>query len=415
MAMPCSSAAAITSSSRIEPPGWITAVAPASAAASRPSANGKKASEATTEPLVSGSARPAASRGLRRLAGGDARGIDAAHLAGADADRGAVLGIDDGVRLHVLGDPEGEHQVGQLGCGRRALGHDLQRPCRRPRHCRASAPGSRRRPCAPSSPAARGSGRPPVEQQAQVLLRGDDRDRPPSSASGAMITSVKISTISSRGLGVERPVERDDAAEGRDRVAAQRLVVGLEQGRAFGDAAGIGVLDDGDGGGSAGSNSATQLEGGVGVVDVVVGELLALHLPRRGDARPLLGRAIEGGRLVRVLAVAQRLRQACRRRRARSALVSPSARRTSWRSRRRRPRCGRRPWPPAAGAVSASVAPPCRVELGQHRGVVGAGRRRPRRRRGSWPRRGSSPGRRCRCSRCSRRKSRPPRRVASNG
>jgi phosphoribosylaminoimidazolecarboxamide formyltransferase/IMP cyclohydrolase len=36
----------------------MTAVAPASAAASSPSANGKNASEATTEPLVSGSAAP---------------------------------------------------------------------------------------------------------------------------------------------------------------------------------------------------------------------------------------------------------------------------------------------------------------------------------------------------------------------
>ena len=55
----------MTSSSRIEPPGWITAVAPASIAASSPSANGKNASEATTEPRVAGSrsagaaARPA--------------------------------------------------------------------------------------------------------------------------------------------------------------------------------------------------------------------------------------------------------------------------------------------------------------------------------------------------------------------
>src|SRR5690606_13319067 len=61
IAMPCSSAAAITSSSRTEPPGWITAVAPASTAARRPSANGKKASDATTEPMVRGSPRPAAS------------------------------------------------------------------------------------------------------------------------------------------------------------------------------------------------------------------------------------------------------------------------------------------------------------------------------------------------------------------
>ena len=46
-------------SGRIEPPGWITAVAPASTAACSPSAKGKKASEATTLPLASGSASPA--------------------------------------------------------------------------------------------------------------------------------------------------------------------------------------------------------------------------------------------------------------------------------------------------------------------------------------------------------------------
>src|SRR6202162_1059788 len=50
IAMPCSSAAAITSLSRTLPPGWITALAPAWATTSKPSRKGKKASEATTEP-----------------------------------------------------------------------------------------------------------------------------------------------------------------------------------------------------------------------------------------------------------------------------------------------------------------------------------------------------------------------------
>src|SRR5690606_34688726 len=45
--MPRSSAAAITSSSRMLPPGWITQLAPASTTTSRPSRKGKKASEAT--------------------------------------------------------------------------------------------------------------------------------------------------------------------------------------------------------------------------------------------------------------------------------------------------------------------------------------------------------------------------------
>src|ERR1700691_5211473 len=52
IAIPALSAAAITSLSRTEPPGWIAAVAPAAMAASSPSAKGKKASDATTQLLI---------------------------------------------------------------------------------------------------------------------------------------------------------------------------------------------------------------------------------------------------------------------------------------------------------------------------------------------------------------------------
>ncbi len=53
IAISFSSAAAITSSSRIDPPGCITAVIPTLAALSSPSLNGKNASDAITEPLTS--------------------------------------------------------------------------------------------------------------------------------------------------------------------------------------------------------------------------------------------------------------------------------------------------------------------------------------------------------------------------
>jgi hypothetical protein len=74
IAIPAASATAITSASRIEPPGWMTAVAPASIAASRPSAKGKKASEATTEPMVCGSGQPAASAASATLRPASQRG-----------------------------------------------------------------------------------------------------------------------------------------------------------------------------------------------------------------------------------------------------------------------------------------------------------------------------------------------------
>ena len=107
---------------------------------------------------------------------------------------------------------------------------------------------------------------------------------------------------------IQRPVHRDDAAIGRDGIAAQRLLVGLGKRCAGRHAAGIGVLDDGDRRRIRGEVG-DQLEGGVGVVDVVVGERFSLQLPGLGDARAGLGGEVERGRLVRVLAVAQPLAQ----------------------------------------------------------------------------------------------------------
>ena len=146
MAMPCSSAAAITSSSRIEPPGWITAVAPASTAASSPSAKGKKASEATDRAAGQRLGEAGGLRRVQRLARGDARGVDPAHLAGADADGRAVLGIDDGVGFHMLGDAEGETQVGDFAPRSARASSPPSAPAPRPPHCRATAPAGRPRP-----------------------------------------------------------------------------------------------------------------------------------------------------------------------------------------------------------------------------------------------------------------------------
>ncbi len=87
-----------------------------------------------------------------------------------------------------------------------------------------------------------------------------------------------------RGLGVEPLVQRHDAAEGGDGVAGQRLAVGLDQARTLRDATRIGVLDDDAGGRALGLELGDAFERRVGVVDVVVGELLALQLPRGGDA-----------------------------------------------------------------------------------------------------------------------------------
>ena len=65
--------------------------------------------------------RVAPAVGIGDLSGKSGR-VDAAHLAGPDAHRGAALGVDDGVRLDVLGDGEGEPEVRRLALAGRPLG-----------------------------------------------------------------------------------------------------------------------------------------------------------------------------------------------------------------------------------------------------------------------------------------------------
>jgi len=69
------------------------------------------------------------------------------------------------------------------------------------------------------------------------------------------------------------------------------------------------VLDDDAGRRALGIEFGDAFVGRVGVVDVVVGELFALHLPRGGDAGAQIAGAIERRRLMRILAVAQRFDQ----------------------------------------------------------------------------------------------------------
>ena len=89
----------------------MIAVAPASAACSRPSGKGKKASEAQAEPCATEARQ--AERFSRFLGAdrGDAGAVLAVHLACADAGGLAVLGVDHGVRFHMLGDGEGKQHV----------------------------------------------------------------------------------------------------------------------------------------------------------------------------------------------------------------------------------------------------------------------------------------------------------------
>ena len=140
------------------------------------------------------------------------------------------------------------------------------------------------------------------EEEAEVLLAGEDGLGGFVGVGGDDDFGEDGGDLGGGGF-VEGAVEGDDAAVGADRVAAQGEVPGVGEGGGGGDAAGVGVLDD-DHGGLVELGDA--LEGGVGVVEVVIAEFLALELAGGGDSGTV-GGDVEGGLLVGVFAVAEGL------------------------------------------------------------------------------------------------------------
>ena len=97
-------------------------------------------------------------------------------------------------------------------------------------------------------------------------------------------------------------VDGDNPAKGGLPVGGERPLPGLLQRGTLADAAGIGVLQDGQGRSVAGELP-DQIRGGRQVEDVVVGKFLPVEL-----FEIIVESAIEGGLLMGVLAVTQPLR-----------------------------------------------------------------------------------------------------------
>ena len=126
-----------------------------------------------------------------------------------------------------------------------------------------------------------------------------------SARPGARITSTNCRSRIARAAAASNcAIERDDAAEGRGRIGAIGERVGLRDcRRRCATPQGLACLTMTQAGGV---ELAHALERRIAVGDVVVGEFLALELPRlRHRCADRARIAVEGGLLVGVLAVAQ--------------------------------------------------------------------------------------------------------------
>ena len=301
--MPCSSQAARVSSSRFEPPGWMIAVTPAAAATSGPSRNGKKASEASTEPRARSPAFATAIRtessrliwpaptptSCRPCASTIAFDLTAWQTRQAKPERRALLGVGRGAAGR-------DGPGGRVGFHRVPVLHE--QPALDPAQVEARGAGGRRG----RSGRPRSSRRTLFFQVGLVVSRpkrvgleagGDDRlDEPAGHA---------------QPLGrraVDRPVQADDPAEGADGVALVGQLEGLGQRRSATAAPqGLLCLRIAAAGSAKRRTSRRALSRSSRLLYDSSLPCRTFAVARFGPGRPRLD--VEGGPLVRVLAVAE--------------------------------------------------------------------------------------------------------------
>ena len=112
-----------------------------------------------------------------------------------------------------------------------------------------------------------------------------------------------------RSFCVQKLVQCNNPTKGTGAITIKCLLIGLLQRRASGGPTRIGVFDDHTGRTLFWCELTHQLKRCISVVDVVIGQLFALVLLCRCNARTRRAIGIKRRRLVRVLSIAQRLRQ----------------------------------------------------------------------------------------------------------
>ena len=295
MLTPALSAAAITSGSRTDPPGCTIARTPAAMRISGPSANGKKASDAATDP------RRPLPRPFHRQPGR----VDPVHLAHADADDWRRRRPAGSRSTSPTGTPA-RRSPGRRGSprrppGRRPGSRSPDRRRGRPAGPAAAPAGHRRwpgtRPDRARSPAGITSSRMFFFRVSTAIASSEN--------AGASSTSVNTSAICSASASVTgrltaiTPPKADTGSQ----ACASRWAAAIDSSAPPATAAiphGLACLMIGD---RRVGEIARRPPRGVHVDVVVVAHLLAVQLVRRGQARPPV--PVQRGRLVRVLAVPQ--------------------------------------------------------------------------------------------------------------
>ncbi len=231
----------------------------------------------------------------------DFDGVDAGHLAGADAEGGGILGEDDGVGFDVLADFPGELEIGEFGGGGCAFGDDGK-----------LLAGDGAAVWLLDEDAAEdaleleflvlieAAGR--ETEKAEILFCGEDFFGAFGETGGGDAFDEEFDD-GFGGVAVDDVIEGEDAAESGDGIAGEGGVVGVEESGLFGGAAGIVVLDD-DGGGAI--EFGDEAAGGFEVDVIIVGKFFALELFGGGEAGGrLAGGDVECGGLVGIFSVAK--------------------------------------------------------------------------------------------------------------
>src|SRR5579884_2642536 len=268
---------------------------------------------------------------LTRFAHRDLYRIDAAHLSGPNTNNHAIFAKHNGVALDVLAHQPGEAQIAHFLLARPAFGHDFElseivttdiavlhqqttidaaiisfgtdRRDAGPTDRRDAGPTDRR-DAGPTGFERAGF------QQTDALFPGRPRREhvesglTESGSDDALNEAIRLADLHRCRL-IDFAIETKDAAESAERIALVRLAERLDERAGDCRAAGIVMLDDDR---CRLREFADEIQCTIKIEQVVIRQLLSVqHLGACYAVRRSIRLNIEGGTLVRILAVAQGL------------------------------------------------------------------------------------------------------------
>lgn len=212
-----------------------------------------------------------------------------------------VIKIEDGVRIKMIEEEEGEFKIVKIGLGRWEIGEEIEIEIVKKKIVERMEKKEKGKSIGGNEIGERVRKEEGEKKEKVIIGREDGMWELGGIGRDDELCEGFKDIL--RGLIIESNVERENEEKGRKRIEGEWIEVGLINGGRLRKEEWIGVIDDGKGWGEGGIELGKKIKRRIGIVDVVIGKMIEMKMGRSGKEGEILEGEIKERSMVRVLKV----------------------------------------------------------------------------------------------------------------